>query len=65
MTSPNLIDIKPEAYNSAGSDGPSRSMWRLTDTIPILYQLYTRNFYTDRLCVVKLNISLKLTNRFS
>ena len=45
MISHNLMNINLEAYKH--SDAPSRSMWRLNDIIPIIFIIYTHNFYTD------------------
>ena len=44
MKSDDLMNINPEAHKH--SDAPSRSMSWLIDIIPIIYILYTHNFYT-------------------
>ena len=39
------MNINPGAYKR--EDAPSRRMWQLNDIIPIIYILYSHNFYTD------------------
>ena len=45
MTSHDLMNINPEAYKSLRCT--KQNMWRLNDIIPIIYIIYTHNFYTD------------------
>ena len=47
MTSHDLININPEAYKYTRSVAPSRSKWRLIDTIAIDDKIYTHNFCTN------------------